>query len=62
MTESTIKITKLTASEGHILTNGQAYGREVYLGKNEKVANWYEITQDEYDAIQEELAEREKEE
>ena len=51
MTESTIKITKLTASDGHVLTNGQTYGREVYLGKNDKAENWSEITQAEYDAI-----------
>lgn len=57
MIESTIKITKLTASEGHVLTNGAAYGREVYLGKNDKAENWYEITQAHYDAILNELTE-----
>ena len=51
MTESTIRITKLTASEGYVLTNGSAYGREVYLGKVDKADNWYEITQEEYNAI-----------
>ena len=51
MTERAIKITKLTAPDGHILTNGQAYGKEVYLGKNDKAENWYEITLAEYDAI-----------
>ena len=51
MTERTIKITKLTASSGYVLTNGQAYGTEVYLGKNDKAENWHEIPQTEYDAI-----------
>ena len=51
MIESTIKITKLTASDGHILTNGQAYGQEIYLGKNDKAENWSEITLEEYDVI-----------
>ena len=53
MSESTIKITKLTASQGHMLTNGSAYGREVYLGKNDKAENWYEIAREQYDAIME---------
>ena len=51
MMESTIKITKLTASDGYVLTNGQVYGREVYLGKNDQVGNWHEITEEEYDAM-----------
>ncbi len=59
MTESTIKITKLTASEGYILTNGSAYGREVYLGKVDKADNWYEITRVQYDKILEEIAREE---
>ena len=53
MTESTIKITKLTASEGHVLTNGEVYGKEIYLGKNDKVENWHEITDAEYSEVME---------
>ena len=52
MSERTVKITKLTASDGHVLTNGQAYGREVYLGKNDKAENWHEITLAQYEAIE----------
>ena len=59
MTESTIRITKLTASEGYVLTNGSAYGREVYLGKVDKADNWYEITRVQYDKILEEIAREE---
>lgn len=51
MTETKINITKLTASEGMVLTNGEAYGKEVYLGKNDKAENWYEITDAEYQEI-----------
>ncbi len=58
MIESTITIKKLTASEGHTLTNGEAYGKEIYLGVNDKAENWQEITDVEYEAI---LAEQEKE-
>ena len=57
MIESTITIRKLTASEGHVLTNGEAYGKEIYLGKNEDAKNWTEITDTEYAEV---LAEQEK--
>ncbi len=39
----------LNASEGKILTNGEAYGKTVYLGVNDKPENWYEITEAEYE-------------
>lgn len=48
MTETTITLRKLTASAGHILTNGDVYGKEVYLGVNDSAENWYEITDSEY--------------
>ena len=51
MIESTITIRKLTASEGHTLTNGEAYGKEIYLGKNDHADNWHEITDEEYATI-----------
>jgi hypothetical protein len=41
--ETTITITKLTASEGMTLTNGDAFSKEVYLGVNDKPENWTEI-------------------
>ena len=40
-------MTKLTASEGMTLTNGEAFGKEVYLGVNDKPENWHEITDEE---------------
>lgn len=51
MIETTIEITKLTATEGHVLTNGEAYGKEIYLGKFDSPANWHEITDAEYAEI-----------
>ena len=50
MTISTIEIKKITASEGMVLTNGEAYssvGGEVYLGINDKAENWWEIPESE---------------
>lgn len=43
-----IEIRKITASAGYVLTNGEAYGKEIYLGCNDKPENWYEITEIEY--------------
>ena len=51
MIETEIKITKLTASEGHVLTNRETYGKEIYLGKNDSPDNWHEITDAEYAEI-----------
>ena len=48
---STIELRKLTANDGMVLTNGEAYGREIYLGKNDSPENWREITEEEYKAI-----------
>lgn len=41
---TTVELKKLTAAEGMTLTNGEAFGKEIYLGKNDKPENWYEIT------------------
>ena len=54
---TTIEIRKITASEGMVLTNGEAYssvGGSVYLGKNDSADNWYEIAEEEYNAAMEE--------
>jgi hypothetical protein len=50
ITES-INITKLTAADGYTLTNGEAYGKEIYLGCNDSTDNWHEITDAEYENI-----------
>ena len=51
---TTIEIKKLIASSGMVLTNGEAYGTEIYLGCNDKAENWHEITEEEYQKILEE--------
>ena len=47
MTVSTIKMQKLQANEGMVLTNGEAYssvGGYVYLPEDADASKWYEIT------------------
>ena len=34
-----------------ILTDGNSYGRVVYLGKSDTAENWHEITEEEYQEI-----------
>jgi hypothetical protein len=43
-----IELRKLSASSGMVLTNGESYGKEIYLGKNDSPENWREITEEEY--------------
>lgn len=62
MEKTTINLIKLTATEGKVLTNGEAYGKEVYLGCNDSEDNWHEITDAEYETfLAEEKARMEKE-
>ena len=44
----------LKAKDGYVYTNGEAYGKEIYLGVNDKPENWHEITEEQYDKILEE--------
>ena len=60
MTQETIQLRKLTAAEGMTLTNGDTFGKEIYLGKNDCPENWQEITDAEAQRLQEELAALEK--
>ena len=43
MKKSIIEIEVLTASEGHVLTNGETYTDMVYLGNVDSEENWREI-------------------
>lgn len=52
MKQETITRIKLTASDGMILTNGESFGRTVYLASGDTTDGWYEITETEYDKIQ----------
>jgi len=40
----------LKANEGKLLTNGQTFGKVVYLGKNDSANNWHEV--DETEAVE----------
>ncbi len=37
----------LRANEGKFLTNGQTFGKIVYLGKNDSADNWHEVDETE---------------
>ena len=57
MIVETIKMQKLQASEGMVLTNGEAYssvGGLVYLPEDADASKWHEITEAEYNKIIEE--------
>lgn len=58
MTTETITRIKLIASEGMVLTDGENYGREVFLAVDGDQSKWHEITQEEYDEL---MGEQEKE-
>ena len=53
MKQTTIELVKLTASEGMTLTNGEAFGKEIYLGCNDSPDNWHEITDEQAAMLQE---------
>ena len=48
----TEKVTVLKAEDGKILTNGEAFGKVVYLGRNDSADNWHEITDEEAQKFQ----------
>ena len=54
MKKETITRIKLTASEGHMLTDGEHYGKIVYLASGDEGEGWYEISEAEYQKILEE--------
>ena len=39
----------LKATDGMIYTNGESYGRLVYLGTGDNPDNWWEITEEEFE-------------
>lgn len=52
MVKETITITKITPSEGMVLTDGQTYALNgVHVGRNDSPDNWREITIEEYEKI-----------
>lgn len=57
---TTIELRKLTADNGKVLTNGETYSKEIYLGVNDKAENWHEIPESEMpqETIEENFEER----
>lgn len=49
---------KLIASDGMMLTNGETYGIEIYIGSGDCQDNWREITKDEFEEILEKQIEQ----
>ena len=52
MEQSTINIIKLSASVGMMLTNGEVYSKEVYLGCKDSLENWWEIPESQAQEMQ----------
>jgi hypothetical protein len=42
---------RIIATDGHILTDGNIYGSEIYLGDGVSADRFYEITLEEYQAM-----------
>ena len=53
MKQEIIKQIILTADDGMYLTNGETYGKTVVLPESASADEWYEITDAEYEAMQE---------
>lgn len=58
MKTETIIRTKITASEGMVLTNGEIYGIEIFLAEGMSADEFHEITIGEYEKM---LSEQESE-
>lgn len=48
MIETKIELIEVQASDGFVLTNGVVYSKKIYLGINDSITNWYEITDEAY--------------
>lgn len=57
MTQEVITRIKLTASKGYTLTNGVAFGKEIFLGESDSAENWREITDEDAEKLQKEQVE-----
>ena len=50
---------KLIADEGMTLTNGEAFGKKVYLASGASPYDWWEVTDEEATNLSTELTDRE---
>lgn len=41
----------ITATDGHILTDGKTYGTEIFLAEGVDASTFHEITLEEYEAM-----------
>lgn len=53
----TEKVTVLKAEEGFYLTNGQVFGKVVYLADTDSPDNWHEVTEAEKEQAEAEQSE-----
>ena len=47
----TVTRTVLVADEGMVLTNGEHYGKSVYLAEGADASAWREVSEAEYNAV-----------
>ena len=52
---------KLTAADGMTLTNGEAFGKTVWLASGDRPENWREVTDEEAAVMQRDLEEAQAE-
>ena len=41
-------VIRITADEGKVITNGKSFGSSVVINDSSKVADYYEVSRDEY--------------
>ena len=58
MKKETIKQIILTADEGMYLTNGETYGKIVVLPESANQSVWREISEQEYNELQEQVIDK----
>lgn len=48
--------TVITATEGHVLTDGTVFGKVIHLAEGADASRFYEITEEEYESMMEKIA------